>query len=225
MLKAFRISSVGAFSALQTGLISATFSGIGPLYGSAIGLDQHAIVLLMASMQLGGVLLQWPLGYASDHCDRRVMVLAMHIVMIALSMALVMVDRRIGWIGLATMLGAFAGIAESFYPIGVAHANDRADPSEYVSLSSNLLLVWGIGSAAGPLIATRTMQKLGPSGFFWYAAVLSALLAIQVAWRIRRAAKISEGEREKFINYPTTSPEIMELVSFRKLKRSPEALP
>jgi MFS family permease len=219
LLHAFHVSKVGAFSCLQTGLVTATFSGIGPLYGAALGLDQHAILVLMASMQLGGVVLQWPLGYASDRCDRRVMVVGMNIAVILLSLVLIVFGARLTLPVLAALLGGFAGIVESFYPIGVAHANDRAEPSDYVSLSSNLLLIWGVGSAIGPIVATAALDRLGAPGFFWYVVVLSAALGIYTAWRIRRSATAADEMREEFVMYPTTSPEILELVPFRKLKR------
>lgn len=219
LLHAFRVSPVGALSCLQTGLVTGTFTGIGPLYGLALGLPQSSIVILMAAMQLGGLALQWPLGLASDRLDRRYLMAFMHLSVMALSAALILLGGALPLAALAALLGCFGGIAESLYPIGVAHSNDRADPADYVPLSSNLLLLWGIGSAIGPIAGSAAMARLGPAGFFWYVLTLSAGLGAFTLWRIRRSARAAVEMQEEFVVYPTTSPAILEWIPFRKLRR------
>jgi MFS family permease len=220
LLHAFRVSPVGALSCVVTGLVTATFSGIGPLYGAGLGLGQKSIVALMAAMQLGGLALQWPLGFLSDRYDRRYLMAAMSGAIMALSAILIVFERLLPFPALAIVLGCFAGISESFYPIGVAHSNDRADPSEYVSLSSNLLLLWGVGGAIGPIVATRALGLVGPSGFFWYVLILATAFGAYALWRTRRAATVADDMREEFVVYPTTSPAIFEWIPFRKLRGS-----
>jgi MFS family permease len=219
LLHAFRVSPAGALACILTGLVTATFSGIGPLYGAGLGLGQQSIVTMMASMQLGGLLLQWPLGFLSDRYDRRYLMAGMSIALMALSAVLIPLGGRLPLPALSILLGCFAGISESFYPIGVAHSNDRADPSEYVALSSNLLLLWGVGGAIGPIVATRALGLMGPAGFFWYALMLAAAFCAYTLWRMRRAATVADDMREEFVVYPTTSPAVLEWVPFRKLRR------
>jgi MFS family permease len=218
LLHAFEVSKVGALACLLTGLVSATFVGIGPLYGEALGLRQQSIIALMAAAQFGGMLLQWPLGFASDRYDRRYLMALMSLAMGAVAVALILFGRHLPFWTLAILLGSFGGTAESFYPIGVAHSNDRADPSEYVPLSSNLLLIWGIGGAIGPVVGSAALERIGPSGFFWYVLVLSAGFGVYALWRIRRAAKVALEQRKGFVAYPTSSPAILEWIPFRKLR-------
>ena len=218
LLHAFEVSKVGALGCLLTGLVSSTFVGIGPLYGEALGLEQQSIIVLMAAAQFGGMLMQWPLGFASDRYDRRYLMVLMSLAMGAVAVVLILLGRHLPFWTLAILHGSFGGIAESFYPIGVAHSNDRADPSEYVPLSSNLLLIWGIGGAVGPAVGSVALQRIGPSGFFWYVLVLSAGFAVFALWRIRRAGKVVEEQRGGFIAYPTSSPAILEWIPFRKLR-------
>jgi MFS family permease len=218
LLHAFEVSKVGALGCLLTGLVSATFIGIGPLYGEALGLEQQSIIVLMAAAQFGGLLLQWPLGFASDRYDRRYLMVLMSVAMGAVAAVLIALGRHLPFWTLAFLLGSFGGIAESFYPIGVAHSNDRADPSEYVPLSSNLLLIWGIGGAVGPAVGSVALQRIGPSGFFWYVLLLSGGFGVFALWRIRRAGKVTLEQREGFVAYPTSSPAILEWIPFRKLR-------
>ncbi len=210
----------GALSCLQTGLVTGTFAGIGPLYGEALGLDQRSIVLLMASMQFGGLVLQWPLGLLSDRFDRRRLMVWMSFGVMAIAGLLIAFGGRLPLFGLMALFGAFGGVAESFYPIGVAHSNDRAEPADYVPLSSNLLLLWAIGSAIGPLAGSSAMQRIGPAGFFWYVLALSLIFVAYTLWRVRSAATAEMESREEFVAYPTSSPAVLEWIPFRKLRRA-----
>jgi len=219
LIRAFRISPVGAMSCLLTGMVSATFAGIGPLYSAAIGLSQHSIILLMATMQIGGLALQWPLGMLSDRFDRRYLLIWMSVGMVAVAALMIGIGGKVPFAVLLILFGCFGGLAESFYPIGVAHSNDRAEPSDYVMLSSNLLLFWAIGGTLGPIAGSASMMQLGPPGFFWYVILLSGAFGCYATYRLRCAAMASDESREEFVAYPTTSPAIFEWIVLRKLKR------
>ncbi|MDB5524896.1 MAG: hypothetical protein JWM58_2659 [Rhizobium sp.] len=204
----FRISPIGALACLMTGLISSTFSSIGPLYGLELKFSQQTIVLLMAATQLGALFLQFPLGYLSDRLDRRMMMLWLSVALAILcTVFLFLVPTTPFWLFLI-LFSIFGGISEIFYPLGVAHANDKADPSEFVTVSSNLLLIWAFGGTIGPAIVTAGVSPFGTAVFFWYAIALSVLFAAYALWRRYRqpAAK----SRESFVAYPQTSPMVYE---------------
>jgi len=208
--RVFGISPSGMVSCFYTGLVAATVTSTGPLYGAARGWAQSDIVLLMVALPVGGLILQGPLGHLSDRVDRRRVLFVM-----ALLVALVSGALGVGgaaapfWllVGLFALLG---GLAECFYPIGVALANDRAAPEDYVSVSSNLLLVWAAGGMAGPLIATAALERGGAEAYFLYPLVLSLVLAAYLLWRLLRRPRIDPALREEFVAYPTTSPEVFE---------------
>ncbi len=199
---AFRIAPVGAVSCLYTGLVSSTFSAIGPLYGTELGLGQRSVVLLMAAGQVGGLVLQYPLGLLSDRLDRRWILVAMSLGAMAVAAVFLQVGPATPLPVLIALCACFGGVVESFYPIGVAHANDRADPASYVAVSSNLLLLWGVGGAVGPIAGTLALARIGAAGFFWYALVLSAGFLVFALWRIRRRARHDAAACEEFVAYP-----------------------
>lgn len=208
LLRTFRISPIGALACLMTGLISSTFASIGPLYGLELKLSQQTIVLLMAATQLGALFLQFPLGYLSDRVDRRVM-------MLWLAAALALICAAFLFAGAATpfwvflvLFSVFGGISEIFYPLGVAHANDRAEANEFVPLSSNLLLIWAFGGMVGPVAVTLGIAPFGTAIFFWYAIVLTTLFAAFALWR--RYSQPPAKARDAFVAYPQTSPMVYE---------------
>jgi MFS family permease len=217
----FRIAPVGAVSCLYTGLVSSTFSAIGPLWGTEFGLGQRSVVFLMAAGQVGGLVLQYPLGLVSDRLDRRWVLVAMSVAAMAVSAGFLEIGVGTSLPVVIVLCAIFGGVVESFYPIGVAHASDRADPASYVAVSSNLLLLWALGGTIGPLAGTAALSRVGPAGFFWYALALSAGFLVFALWRIRRRARRAAGSREEFVAYPNppTSPALFEWVPFRRAER------
>jgi MFS family permease len=106
------------------------------------------------------------------------------------------------------LFSLFGGISEIFYPLGVAHANDKAEPSEFVMLSSNLLLIWAFGGTTGPAIVTAGVGPFGAEIFFWYGIGLSILFGTYALFRLVRQPPARS--REQFVAYPQTSPMVYE---------------
>jgi len=209
ILKALRTSPVSVLACLLNGLILTAFTTVGPLFGERIGFDQRHIVLLMACVSLGGLFLQWPIGYFSDKVDRLHALIGLGLGIIAVAAALVWADQRMPFALLALLFGVFGGLAESLYAVGVAHANDRAVASDYVALSSTLLFVWALGSAVGPTAGTYAIQLIAPRAFFVYVMILTLAFTLFAIWRLsrRKVDRVVES-REDFLAYPQTSPEI-----------------
>jgi len=209
ILKALRTSPVSVLACLLNGLILTAFTTVGPLFGERIGFDQGHIIILMACVSLGGLFLQWPIGYISDKVDRLYALIGLGAGTLAVAAALATVDRQTPFLLLAVLFATFGGFAESLYAVGVAHANDRSVMADYVALSSTLLFVWALGAAIGPTTGTLAIQLTTPSAFFVYAVVLSLAFTLFALWRLsrRRLDRVVE-EREEFLTYPQTSPQI-----------------
>jgi MFS family permease len=209
ILKALRTSPVSVLACLLNGLILTAFTTVGPLFGERIGFDQSHIVMLMACVSLGGLFLQWPIGYFSDKVDRRYALIGMGCGILAVAAALLTVDRNTPFLLLAVAFAIFGGLGESLYAVGVAHANDRAVMADYVGLSSTLLFVWALGAAIGPTTGTYAIQLTTPRAFFVYVIALTLVFTLFTMWRLyrRRFGEAAE-TREDFLAYPQTSPEI-----------------
>jgi MFS family permease len=209
ILKALRTSPVSVLACLLNGLVLTAFTTVGPLFGERIGFDQRHIVILMACVSLGGLFLQWPIGYFSDKIDRRHALIGIGVGVLAVATALVVVDRQMPFLLLAVLFAVFGGLGESLYAVGVAHANDRAAMSDYVALSSTLLFVWALGAAIGPTTGTYAIELTTPRAFFVYVIALTLGFTLFTIWRLyRRRVGMAAESREDFLAYPQTSPEI-----------------
>jgi predicted MFS family arabinose efflux permease len=224
VLKALRTSPASVIACLLNGLILTGFFTVGPLFGVRIGFDQRHVVILMACVSLGGLFLQWPIGYLSDKIDRLYALIGLGLGVLGVSAALLTVTQRMPFILIGVLFSVFGGFAESLYAVGVAHANDRADRSDYVALSSTLLFVWAIGAAIGPTTGTYAIQLVSPNAFFGYVIALTSAFTAFSIWRMRRRRfeRVLE-DREVFLNYPQTSPQIYEWLPYHQESPGPQA--
>jgi MFS family permease len=215
--KALRTSPVSVLACLLNGLILTAFTTVGPLFGEKIGFAQRQIVVLMACLSLGGLFLQWPIGYLSDKIDRLYALIGLGAGTLAVAAVLATVDRQTPFVLVVLLFAAFGGCAESLYAVGVAHANDRAESVDYVALSSTLLFVWSLGGAIGPAVSSIVMQLTRASAFFVYAVALTLPFTFFAIWRLaqRRVERALE-TREEFLTYPQTSPEIYAWLPYHK---------
>jgi predicted MFS family arabinose efflux permease len=217
ILKALRNSPASVIACLLNGLVLTGFFTVGPLFGVRIGFDQQHVVILMACVSLGGLFLQWPIGYLSDKIDRLHALIGLGLGVLGVSAALFTVTQRMPFVLIGVLFAVFGGFAESLYAVGVAHANDRADKTDYVALSSTLLFVWALGAAIGPTTGTYAIQLISPSAFFAYVMVLTSAFTGFAVWRLGRREHDRAGEeREVFLNYPQTSPQIYEWLPYHK---------
>ena len=209
IFKALRTSPASVLACLLNGLILTAFTTVGPLFGERIGFDQYHIIVLMACVSLGGLFLQWPIGSVSDKVDRLYALIGLGAGILGVAAALVFVRHNTPFVVLALLFGVFGGLAESLYAIGVSHANDRAASADYVALSSTLLFIWALGAAIGPTTGTLAIELISPSAFFIYVIALTLAFTLFAIWRLtqRRRDPVVE-EREQFLVYPQTSPEI-----------------
>jgi MFS family permease len=209
ILKALRTSPASVLACLVNGLVLTGFYTVGPLFGLALGFDQRHVVYSMACVSLGGLFLQWPIGYFSDKVDRLHALIGLGLGVLAVAGGLVTVDQKTPFVLIGVLFAIFGGLAESLYAVGVAHANDRADKTDYVALSSTLLFTWALGAAIGPTTGTYAMELISPNAFFGYVIALTVSFTLFAVWRLHRRKfdRIVE-EREEFLTYPQTSPEI-----------------
>ena len=182
----FRISPLGCAGMLLTGGIFSAMFGMAAVWGTLAGLSVQEISLFVGVMYLGGLVLQYPIGRASDRMDRRAMVLGMSVAG-ALVMAVTAVIPLPFWaiLGASFLLG---GITNPLYSVLIAYTNDFLSKDEMPAASAGLIFLNGFGAIFGPLATGWIMGLLGPSGFFLFIGVLFAVLAAYAAWRMTRRA-------------------------------------
>ncbi len=179
------VSPVGFAGTFAHGMAGGAFWSLAPLFGSRNGMGVSGIAVFMSITVIAGAAGQYPIGRLSDRMDRRsVMIFACAGAALA---AIGMIFFRFSTVhsmhAFAAMWGFFAF---PLYAIAVAHANDFADPKEFVEVSSGLLLVYGAGAVLGPIIASQAIEGFGADGLFGTTAAVHLILIGFVIWRMQR---------------------------------------
>ena len=172
---------VGVFLA---GLAIGGFWGLGPNFAQRIGLDVGGISAFMAAVLGGTLALQWPLGWLSDQVSRNLVIAGAALASAASAIAVAMAaDAPLPLLLAAGAL--FGGFGIPIYSLCLAVANDDLPAGRLLGTARGLLLLNGIGTAAGPLIGGVVMDLVGPGGLFLYAAALLTALAVLAGARRR----------------------------------------
>jgi MFS family permease len=185
------------------------FWGLLPVYARRIGFDTAEVGTYMSVAILGGAALQWPLGRLSDHRDRRIVLAWVATAAALLAVAALAAGGR-EWPAMAVIF-LFGGMAFAVYPIVVAHLVEHVPPDNLLAASSSVLLVYGVGSALGPLVAGVLMSGTGTSSLFAWFAGTHIALAGYAAYRfnVRQRAPLRE---RKFQPMLRTTPAALRLL-------------
>jgi MFS family permease len=138
--------------------------------------------MIMTVMSLGGIALQYPLGWLADHMNRRLLLLLCVLVSIG-GFLIVPFAISADILGLVLFFTA-GGIFATLYSFGVIMLGERFTGSDLATASAVFTLMWGLGVLTGPVVAGAAMDHLGSSGLIWTAiAMLLLYLPIPfVAW-------------------------------------------
>jgi MFS family permease len=204
-----RVAPVAMAAAGLSGLALGAFWGMAPVYASLSGFDAPGVGLLMSGTILGGALLQWPIGHYSDRHDRRRVLF--WVVLLAVVVALLMTLLSAGpW--LLTAMFIWGGLAFAIYPLAVAQMVDQLHSDEILAGSSGLLMVNGIGSVCGPLLAGLLMEQFGAQALPLHFAVSLSLLAAYTLYRLRHVSDLINEPHGHFMPMLRTSHTVLELI-------------
>jgi MFS family permease len=171
LLSLFRIAPLGVLATILSGVSWAVVFTFGPVYAQREGFTLSQIGFFMGVAMVAGALVQFPIGWVSDHIGRRLTIglmcgagaLASIFGIWAQSRGIVMLDIS------SALIGA---LVFPLYGISVAHANDAALPSQRVAAAAGLVLVFGLGSIAGPLATGWAVSAFGSVAYFWVLAIV-----------------------------------------------------
>ncbi|MEO1311927.1 MAG: MFS transporter, partial [Pseudomonadota bacterium] len=139
------VSPLAAFGSLAVGAANSAFWSVGPVYVQEVGYAVSAVAIFISAVVLGGAVAQWPLGVLSDKMDRRYVIIAVSGLAAVAAVGL----ATFGGLSFSTLIAggvAFGLFAMPLFGLCIAHANDRAEPDEYLETNGGLFLLYGVGS-------------------------------------------------------------------------------
>ncbi|QRM54777.1 MFS transporter [Sinorhizobium sp. BG8] len=181
----YRRSPVAVVGAFLAGALSGAWLNLGGVFTQRTGLTTAQGATLLAAVLIGSALSQIPIGRASDRMDRRLVMVFCGIIGTASCIAMTF-STGAEPLHLYLIAACIGSVIFPIYALNVAHANDLAQPDEYVEVSSGMLIVYGFGTISGPLAVGPIMERFGPASLFATLAVYFALYAAYAGWRIMR---------------------------------------
>jgi len=179
----YKMSPSATLGCLVAGLANGAFWSLAPVFTSSVSEGTSLAAWFMTSAVVGGAVLQWPIGLLSDKYSRRGTLIAVALVGCAVGLALGLAPQNISFVTVNLLGAAWGALAFPLYTVSVAYANDHAESHEYVTVSSGLLLMYGIGATIGPFIASALMTFLEAGYLFVYAAISHGILGIYILFR------------------------------------------
>ncbi len=185
LTRLWRRSPIAFWGSLLSGALSGTWASLGGVYTQKAGLTTAEGATLLAAALAGGAFSQMPIGRLSDRIDRRYVMIGSGITGVAacLLMSVFGEEQIYALYAAAFLVGT---VLYPVYALNVAHANDRAEPSEYVMVSSGIMILYGLGTVSGPLMGGALMEYAGPNGLMFFLALAFGLYAAYAFWRMRR---------------------------------------
>ena len=192
----YKISPLGTFSMLCTGLIHSAIFGYGAVYATSLNFTIFEISLFLFLITIAGAIFQFPIGNFSDKNDRRIVLIACTFISaIFCLLAIFSSGTSLENMYLASSVGMdkimflifvtiYAGFALPMFTLNLAYVNDFIDKERFVAAGAGLQIIFGIGAMGGPFLASIFMSLYGPNGFFIYLAIFHILIGLFGMYRI-----------------------------------------
>ena len=182
----FQISPLGCAGMLLTGGVFSAMFGMAAVWGAQEGLTLREISIFVGALYVGGLVLQYPVGWASDRMDRRMLIMGLSaLAALVMLIATLLVLPFWALIVVALLLG---GITNPVYALLIAYPNDVLGRDQMAAASAGLIFLNGFGAIFGPTATGWMMETVGPRGFFLFIGILYVMLAAYALYRMTRRA-------------------------------------
>jgi MFS family permease len=178
-----RESPAATLAALLHGAIEVAGLSLLPVYALRSGLTVADGAVFTSLFILGNSVFQLPLGFLSDHVDKRRLLLLLAVAGLAGAGFLALhgtSDRVVFEIALL----AWGGIVGAFYPVGLAQLGANYQGADLASANSAYVMTYALGMLAGPPLIGLGLDIIVPAGFFWAAGTLILLYLLVAGARL-----------------------------------------
>ena len=193
----WRNSPVAVFAAFMLGISNASFFTLHVVYAERVGLGLAVVALFAAVPVMAGALAQIPVGILSDRMDRRIVLLGLCLLASAADAVFIFLMPNGQWTNLVAV-AVFGATSLAIYPVAMAHANDHAAPGAFIQTSGGILMILGVGSIFGPLLAGVLMSALGPQALFYTTIVSHGATAAFTLIRMITSRAVPQAQKGVF---------------------------
>jgi len=199
LAKLFKVSPVGVISVLICGMLLSSLLSMLAVYAQARSITGVHLSLLVGAAIIGGVILQYPIGYLADRFERRKVMLYIILVSMVCSLAIPFVIDRQLFALVLLLVSLSSGIISSLYPMGIAETFDRLQQNEMGLAIGAMIILYASGGIIGPYAIGLVMEHIGVNYFFTSMAIIQLLFALFILYRSRVRRSIPTDQQETFV--------------------------
>ena len=199
---AYQISPMATAGVVVSGITTAGFRMVGPIYGTQIGLNNFEMGIFLASFLVGGAIAQFPTGWVADKIDRRTVLIFLSFLATLACILTIYLPGHLpdSIFGAIIVLGFFT---YPIYSVSAALANDHANPDQMVEVSASLLFYYALGAIISPYFISGLIESFGVNAMFTIIALFH--VALVVFGVIRMRLRPSPEQRTNYVYTPRTS--------------------
>jgi len=222
-----RASPTGVVCCFASGLLTGGFYSLLPVYVEQVGYTPRDLSILIAVGTTAALIVQYPVGYISDHYGRRPVIIGTMVVASVVGV-IIASTPALSFTWLLVLFFLLTAFQSPLYALGVGQTNDYVDRKDFVPAAAGLLFLWGVGACAGPTVIGFIMEWLGPPGLFLYLGVGFALVALFALYRVFRRRAKTPKEQTDYVPVPNIencygAPELDPRGEYQHPARSPAA--
>ena len=163
------------------GAVFAALFGMTAVYGTEKGMTVGEISVFVGMIYVGGMLMQFPIGWMSDRMDRRLLIIGVTLLGASATLVAFAFASNITTLLICSFI--IGGVANPLYSLLLAYTNDFLELDDMAAASGGLIFINGIGAITGPLVVGWMMSELGPDSFFLYIGALMLAMAVYAIYR------------------------------------------
>lgn len=180
-------SKTASVAVFVSGFVVVSITSILPFNLTELELPGGLVARSLAALYLGRLLFQWPVGSLSDRMDRRTILIVLPAIIAGLMVLMILVGPKNGR-AYSGALGPFmqavaffftlwlGGMLYPIYSVASSLAFDRAEGRSMIDISRSLLVIYSLGSIAGPFIVMAISRIIESSALPYCVLVACALI-------------------------------------------------
>lgn len=181
-----RLSKPAIIGCMVSGIVMGTIYGLMPLSLKKDNFTTDQVGVLMASIILGGMLIQPVISKLSVMMSKTLL-LAMVSLLGVFAMGMIYISSD--YVVMIVVLALLGMSSFALYPIAITLACDNLDSSFIVAATQVMLFSYSVGSAMGPIAAgTLLEQHSGLTNFFFIVLLVTAIYMLIAS--LRRKASV-----------------------------------
>ena len=185
----YAVSPLGCVGIFLLGGVFGVQFGMAAVYGTEAGMSVARISTFVATIYIGAMLLQYPIGWISDRMDRRRLIMVVAVIGAGAGVMGMFMGSSYAMLLVAGFI--MGGMSNPLYSLLLAYTNDFLELDDMAAASGGLIFINGMGAIAGPVLTGWFMGMMGPPGFWFFMLLLMGALSAYALYRMTQRPAVA----------------------------------